>query len=197
MRDINELNAGCAAMLRELRERHGLSKAAMAEELFINPHTWASWESGRSSPTLPEFISAFNAMHEDVLPVALKYLYPEQFAELSPADDFSNIKEALLQYISSVASERIIRELSFILFGGHGSNVEPQLQMFTAINHLPLTYRIIVCENVLSMYGLAEFKDELRATDKIMPNIEYMQDAIEKAKMACRAASHSYTTAIK
>jgi len=192
VRSKEDLMQGCAKMLKNLRQKKGLSKRSIADELYIDAKTWSKYEAGESAPTVPEFVRFFDRLGEDVLKDVLEYAYPSIY-DRSGSEE--SIRKATAHYMMT-ATEDDVRDLDFLIRGGHGSNIHPQLQEFVMIDHLPLEYRVVVAEMVYSLYRLARAKGELIALDGIMPKIEDFEEAIAKAKKSVRNGEKAYTTII-
>ena len=56
MRTSEETKNICADILKDMRQRLGISKAKMAERVDLDARTYTRYEAGESAPTLPEFI---------------------------------------------------------------------------------------------------------------------------------------------
>lgn len=197
MRSYNELQSGCAFLLKSLRQKQKLSKFKMARLLMIDDHTWARYESGDSAPTVPVFFWMFDQLHEDVLRKALDYLYPEIYEGLDDSSDPAAIRAALVHFFANEAPDRFVREAAFLSFGGHGSNFGPQMEMFTMLDHLPMRYRVGVADLIKSFYEIAEARGELVSTECVMPDLDLFNEGLEKGRAASFAGHNSYTTSIK
>jgi len=194
MLEQREIEAGLADMLRSLRQKKGYSKERIANELYIDARTWARYERGETSPTAAELIRFYSLLNEDLLRPVLNLIYPNVYGEIT---DTAAIRQAAAHYLNNVASDRILKQLEFIAIGGHGSNIAPQMQLFTAICHLPIAYRIAVAELALTLYEVADSRNELVCNGKIMPDIDLLKDGITAAKAAAAEFSDSYTTVSK
>lgn len=197
MRNRDELRAGCAEMLKDLRLEMGLSKSKMAEKMFMDHHTWTKYETGQSAPSAPDFIWIFSMCHKDALRAVLDYLYPEVFESLSQNSTVSELRNAASHYFERTASERELRIWEYLCFGDHGSNLQAQLNMLCMIDHLPMTYRVAVAQMIDTMYELAENRGELLHTDQVMPNIEQFRSALEKGRESAHAHIESYNASLK
>ena len=104
-----QLRKKCAEMLKELRLESGLSKAAIAEKLWMDDHTWARYESGQSAPDVPDFVWIYEQMGRDILGDILRILYPQCYEELTPGSDITALREAISHFFRTVASDRTVR----------------------------------------------------------------------------------------
>lgn len=184
MRTLLELQQGIAQLLTNLRKRKGLSKFKIATIVEVSDKTWARYESGDSSPTVPEFIQIYSALNEDAFRDVLNLLYPNTYHAINPNNSVEELRDALSHFSNHVASDRIIHELAFMIFGEHGSSFIPQLEMITMLNHLPMKYKYFIADDIMKYWEIAESHDELICKENIMPHIETFQQGLELGKDA-------------
>lgn len=197
MRNTIDLQKGCGLLLKELRESHNLSVSKMADLMKVDRRTWQKYEDGFISPSVIDFISFFDVLGKDALRPVLDFLYPDIYKGLSASSDITDLRNAAIHYLENIASDRFVRECVYIVMGSHGSNIEPQLQEFTMIDHLPLFYRYAIAEQVLIFWRLATTRNELIAPDHVMPDIDLFMEGLEKGINAIRQGKESYTTSIE
>ena len=197
MRTKDELQAGCAKMLKQLRLDAGLSKARMADLVYIDDHTWARYENGESAPNVPDFVYIFDAVGKSALKYVLDYIYPETYSSLGAESDSSELRQAAAHYFSSVASEHTVRAISYLAFGDHGSNFSAQVEMLTMIDHLPMPYRVAVSKLIDTFWDMAASNGEIINPGKAMPDVELFRTAVAKGTAAAHAGQDGYTTACK
>lgn len=188
MRNKEELRAGVSEMLRQLRKRHGLSKAAMARKINIDDHTWNSWESGKTAPSIIDFMSVFDKFGESAIHPLLSMLYPEQYGASA-----SDLRDELVRFTTDVATDHAIEIMSFLAFGDHGSNFSPQIELMCAYNHLPLMQRFIVAEQVYTSFLAAYHRGELVAAESVMPALSVWEEGLRKAQKAAYHKLQSYS----
>ncbi len=70
------------------------------------------------------------------------------------------------------------RKLLFVIYGGHGSAFNELIEMLVAHFHTPDSYRIVIAQNILTHFLLAEADNKLVATDKVMPDLSIFKRAI-------------------
>lgn len=194
--DKEKLQDFVAEMLKELRIRHGLSKAAMADILYINPKTWAKYEAGTSSPTLAEFLTIFDELGEDPLRSSLIHFYPETYSMLQSEGGNEELRRAIANYFKNVATDKDVTDWSYLVFGSHGSNLSPQLQEFITIDHLPLKYRYMIAMEVLAFWSLAQVENAIVDDGNNMPNMELFEKGVRKAKQAIDKGLPGYGMAL-
>ena len=165
----------------------------MATLAEVSDHTWDRYESGESSPTLPEFINIYNELGEDALRDILSLMYPDKYNCLVSESNINDLRKSLIHYFSHVASERAIREWAFLTFGEHGSSSLAQLEMFTMIDHLPMKYRYMIAESISKYYEMASAHNELVATDEAIPDVELFRIGLNLGKEATMEKKESYS----
>lgn len=197
MRTFNELQQGCADLLKKLRLRHNLSKFKIANMVGVSDHTWGRYESAESAPTVPEFIYIYEQVQEDAMRDVLDYLYPDIYKGLTADSSMEELRQACSHFVQNVCSDDAVRKWNFLAFGEHGSSTKAQLEMFTMIDHLPMKYRYMIAECVLKYWELAESHHELVSTDHIMPNLEIFKEGLTKGKQATFDGKNSYSSITK
>lgn len=136
MRTKKDYTGIVAEVLYEIRSSARLSKAKMADRMCIDERTYGRYESGDSSPALPEFLAMLDRVSVPALPTILRHMYPEVYG-LS-GDDVPAVRRALADYMMQQASDRDVLQMAYILLGDHGSETSAQLQMFCALDHLKM-----------------------------------------------------------
>ena len=79
MRSKEEIQAAVAEALRDLRRSTGLSKAKMADSLYIDRATWRRYESGETSPSIADFIFFYALHKKNALQSVLEFVYPSTY----------------------------------------------------------------------------------------------------------------------
>ncbi|MDO5311100.1 MAG: helix-turn-helix transcriptional regulator [Clostridia bacterium] len=193
----NEVQAEFAEQLRKLRKSHGLSKAKMADLFDIDVRRYGDYESGARSPSAPELVMMYETLGEDILRATLDCVYTDIYKGVEDKDDVHAQRAAAVHFFQHVATDRMVREFNYIAFGSHGSNFEPQLAEFVALDHLPLDYRVAIVKNIITFYRMADARGELVCTDHIAPDFDILVDAIRKGLDAVGEGRNSYSTIIK
>ena len=196
MKTVEEIRADCAEALRQLRIQNGYTKAEMCIAANVDIRTWNKYESGESAPDVAKFLYIFAALGKDAMHTVLHIVYPETYADLSPEDETQRFRETAAHYILNAASDRTVRELNFLIHGQHGSNIEPQMQEFTMLDHLPMAYRYAIAEMIYTFWRLAESRGELVRTDRIMPDIDVFLAGLTQGQEAANDHRDSYTTGV-
>lgn len=187
----------CAEILRELREHMGISKAKMADRMDLDARTYTRYEAGESAPTLPEFIRMLEAADAPALPVVLRHIYPESFGKLGPGSDSDATRQALADFILRDAPDRIVRQLAYFLFGPHGSTLEGQLQLITALDHLPMDARLASAKLVLNFWEIETARGKIINPEYVMPDTETFRQCIIRAHEAVVAGRQHYNSLTK
>ena len=81
------------------------------------------------------------------------------------------------------------------MFGGHGSNPEPQMQEFTMIDHLPMKDRVTIAQLVNTLWEMAQARGELVCCDHIMPDVDLFRAGILKGTDAAKGGKNAYIIA--
>lgn len=194
MKAKKEIQTLVAEILHDLRAAAGISKSKMAALLYVDERSYRRYEEGESSPTLAVFLDMLDNINAPVLPILMRHLYPESF---SPADSTDSARHYILDYINQIATDRQIRQMAYILGGQHGSPAEAQLQMFCALDHMPMDIRLAVAKLTLNAWEISVARKEIVNPDEILPDAELLREAIIKAQRAVEAGRGSYTTVIK
>lgn len=197
MRTSEETQNICADILRDMRQRLGISKAKMADRVDLDARTYARYEAGESAPTLPEFIRMLERVDAPALPVILTHIYPETFGELGPGSDTDAARKALADFVMRDASDREIRQLAYFIFGPHGSTMEGQLQLITALNHLPMDARLASAKLILNFWEIETDRGKIINPEYIMPDTEILRQAIIRAHEAVVAGRQNYNSITK
>ena len=188
MRTKEDLRSAFANMLRDLRERQHLSKAKISRILDIDDHTWNAWESGKTSPSLVDFITVFDTCGESIMRPFLEFLYPDQYSSSS------DLRDQLSHFSREVATDHAIEIMSFIALGEHGSEFSLQAELICAYNHLPLETRFIIAETIYTSFLISMNRGDLVATDSVMPDMPVLEDGLRKAQKAAYTRMRSYNT---
>lgn len=181
-----------ADAVRQMREDSGMTVAAMAETMGVDERTYRKYERGIASPAVIDYCCFLDKLDAPVLRPILNFLHPDVFADGD--GDLGEIREKLTYYVNNVAPDRILRQTYYNLMGQVADNVAPQLEMISAVQHLPLLYRVMVVKFVLSMYELAEDRGELVHMDEMPPDIAALKQAAEQAEAACKQMREGYKT---
>ena len=192
MRTKDEIRTACAAVLQQLRLEKGFSKERMAREMYVDPKTWARWESGESMPSVADFMFVFEESGTDSLPMLLKFMYPDKYGGLG--NETQDVRTSMANYLRDVASDRMISTLYYLLYGNHGSNIEAQVQELLMLDHLPLIYRYVAANSLKTCWDIACGQGELLNEGYIMPNMELFNKALDQAHKAAVTGKNNYVT---
>ena len=194
MRSKEEIQAAVAEALRDLRRSTGLSKAKMADSLYIDRATWRRYESGETSPSIADFIY-FYALHKrNALQSVLEFVYPSTYKKGRGDGFIDDIRNAAVHYFGLVASNQTIRAWQYLVTGDHGSNIEAQMQLFIMLDQLPLRFRYVIAAEVYEMWTLCRDSGILLNADAIKPDEEVFRRGFERGRDAAAQGKDSYTT---
>ncbi len=189
MRTKEDLRSALATMIHDFRDKQGLSKAAIAKRLNVDDHTWNSWETGRTSPSVIDFVTIFESCGESMMRQTLQFIYPDQYKTGN-----TETRARVTRFIEEVATDHAIDIMAYLLFGVHGSNVSPQLELMCAYNHLPMEQRFMFAELVYTAFLADQHRGDLLAPDNVMPDMPVWEDGLKKAQKATYRKLQSYTT---
>jgi len=197
MRTRKEIESGIAEIFRNMRKKRSLSKLKMADLLYLDDKTWARYEDGKTCPSVSEYMWICEQLGENSLRPILNLVYPDTYKHITTDSSIEELRKAAAHYFLHVASDKTVREWDFLTFGHHGSNIEPQMQEFCAIAHLPMEYRVLIARLVKSCWDIAVARNELVCPENIMPDIDILNDGIKQGHNAAIARINSYTTIMK
>lgn len=197
MKELDELNKELGSLLRDLRKRHKLSVHEISDRLYMHASTWKRYESGTSAPTLPELLRIFDELGESPMRCLLNYMYPDIYSRLTKESTTDELRDAAIHYLKYTASDHMIRELCFIMFGVSGGSATAKLDEWTAVEHFPLKDRVVLANLVNTLYEVNSARNELVYTDHVMPDMDNFKAGYLKGKEATFAGKSGYTTTIK
>ena len=172
-----------------IRCKEKKSQEYMAMELGVSKRTVQNWEKGISSPTFFQSLEWFRILHTNPLPYFLALVYPDKLKGLKGTDSDEKINEAF-DVLAKTLSIGAKRALLYLYYGEHGSSPNAILQMMLAHLHTPLQSRITQATVTAHMYEMEKELGNLICPDNIMPNMDTLNDAIFKARLA--ALHHEY-----
>lgn len=191
MPSLEQWNDYFAQSVRTLRSKSALTVAAMAEKLGVDERTYRKYERGIATPQVSYYCWILDQLDSPILRPILEFLHPDAYAG---GDDLDAIRSELMHYIGSVAPGRILRQLHHNMISQAADNIVPQMEMLSALQQLPLIYRVMAVRNILDLYSLAEARGELLTADRIPPDMEGLRAATVQAEAACRKMRGHYTT---
>lgn len=190
--EILKLERSFADSLKKLRLELDLTVTEMANANFVDKRTWQKYEDAKSFPTVIEYVQIFARFKKNAFRAVLDFIYPDVYQGVE-VKDINNLRDAIVHYFQNVASDRMIRQWCFILFGDHGSSPESQTQEFVAIEQLALRDRCILSTLVLNLYEMTAANRSLAYPDAPQPDIALLAKAIDQGKKAVCEGRNSYT----
>lgn len=195
MRTLEELKEGCAEMLVKYRKTAGLSRARLSFLTGIDERKVKRYEDGKDAPSIPEFFAALDAIGQTAFPMLLEYIHPSIYNKENNGPDEARTR--VVHYMQSFATERMVHQLDYFFTGQHGSNLEPQMQLITLINHLPLAYRVLICKQALALWELATIEGRTINPEDVQPDVELLRATLGKAEAAVAKQQQAYNSATK
>ena len=193
----DQIDIEFAKQLKQLRLSQGLSIAKMADKFYLDERTWAKYERAESAPSAPDMVRMYNECGVDILRATLECVYTDIYKDIENKTEVDAMRAAAVHFFQHIATDRMVREFNYIAFGGHGSNFEPQLNEFVALDHLPMDYRVAIVKNIITFYRMADARGELVCADVAPPDFTILVDAIRKGLDAVGQGRNSYTTIVE
>lgn len=175
---------------KQVRIEQKQSQEFMALELGVSKKTIQNWEKGVSSPTFLQSLRWFRALRINPLPYYMSIASPYK-CEVSPKSSDDEIDIALNEVIKNL-SPQSKRALLFLFMGKHGSSAYSVLQLTLAHLHLPIKERYIDACSVVWKYKIAKSLGETICNDDILPDIDTLDDAIDKAQESVLKREYGY-----
>lgn len=179
-------------MLVTARLKADKSQKYMAQAMGKSLSTIKNWETGVAVPNLANMLEWYSVLNQNPLAGFLTVAYPDKYKELSSSSESTEIRKALLHYLSEIATDEEIRKLSFCIFGNTGSSWHSQLDMLTAHNHCTMRSRVMNGWNIYNNYLMEEAREELINTEHIMPDMENFSDAINRGQQSAFMKINNY-----
>lgn len=173
----------------KIRCKEKKSQEYMAMELGVSKRTVQNWEKGISSPTFFQSLEWFRILNTNPFPYYLALTYPDKLKGLKGSDSDDKINEAFDALVEALPINAK-RALLYLFYGEHGSSPNAVIQMMLAHMHTPLQSRITQAMVTAHMYEMEKELGNLICKDNILPNMDTLNDAILKARIA--ALNHEY-----
>ena len=178
-------------ILVKSRQKAGVSQERLADELNVSRRTIQNWETGKSCPTVFQFMEWFRALKENPVSYYLELLFPREFSDICPDDSDERISQALEMIFSSL-SDFEKRQFLYLFHSEHGSSPYAVLQMIIAHLHCDLKSRVAVARVILENFEMCEMRDELVGKEHVMPDMNGLVEAIERGKIAASKGDDGY-----
>lgn len=178
-------------LLMKSRQKSGVSQERLADELNVSRRTIQNWETGKSCPTIFQLMEWFRVLKENPVPYYMELLFPREFANLSPEDSDERISKAAETLFSSL-SDYEKRQFLYLLHAEHGSSPYAVLQMVTADLHCDLKSRVGAARIILENFEMCEKRNELVGKEHVMPDLNALEEAIERGKIAASKGDEGY-----
>lgn len=178
-------------LLSRARYLNEYTQKEVADRMGISSKTIQNWESGYSSPTIPEVIQYFKAIGANPVPYLEAYMHPELIENMKESITDDVARKMLRNAIDDMSIHEV-RELLYILRGNHGSSPYAVLQEITAYLHTTLNSRYLVAEIIRVNYERELRRNELIANGHVMPDFDTFLSAIEQARKATQSDLDGY-----
>ncbi len=179
-----------AEALRIARYESGKSQETMAFELGVARRTVQNWESGKSEPTVGQAIRWFQILGKSPIPFLLQTVIPA-FDHITSDVEEEKLREAMLLLVNEIPIEGI-RQLLYLFYGDHGSSPRAIMQLVTAHLQTPMKDRVTQARVITHNYELAFRKGTIARPDHILPDLQYLKNAIDAGEDAVLKDAKEY-----
>ena len=179
-----------ADMHYRAREKAGRSQEYMALELGVSKKTVQNWERGISFPDLFQSREWFRVLNINPLPYYLEFITPYKFPSTLEAESVvDETFRALCDEIPTEAKNAILH----VFYGHHGSPPYAVLQLLLAYLHTPLKTRVASAVLISQLYETEKELDNIICKDDILPDLDVLNDAVRRARVAVLHNEYGYT----
>lgn len=185
-----EIDERVARFLAEIRELAGLKQTEMAKKLGVSRRTVQAWETGESFPKFSKLIQWIHITNQSPIRILQEIAAPV-FDNIKGSDEDNRVEDALTNRVRSLRI-REKRGLLFLLYGNHGSSVYAFLQLCVAYLHCPMGDRQNIAMQVINNYKNAKAMGRIVAPDNIEPDMQALEQALEKGREAYVKGQDSY-----
>lgn len=172
-----------SSLLATSRAETEVSQETMALELGVSRGTIANWEKGLSKPDIIQFLQWFEVLGKNPTSSIFEFANPVKFENLFQEESDADVDDALNEMISSLSLQQK-KGILYLLYGTYQGDPFAMLQLFIAHAHLPMEYRFSVANQICEIYKLCERANMLKDTERVMPNIPALEEAIQKGREA-------------
>lgn len=189
-----ELNIDTLAFcMASSRDKCGKSQKHMAKAMNRSVGTIQNWENGYSCPNVIEVMDWFRELGLNPMRAIMECLHPEIYHGISANDDTDRIRQGLSAWVNNIATDDEIRKISYCVYGNTGSSWHSQINEMCALNHLPISDRIVIAEIIQSLYQIKDSQNALVGTEHISPDMDNFHKAIETCKKAVLDGKSEYS----
>ena len=181
-----------AKMHYDARVKAGKSMEYMAFELGVSKKTIQNWEKGLSSPSFFQSLEWFRVLNTNPFPYYMSIIYPDKLEGLKASDSDEKIEEGFNALIQNI-SINDKRALLYLYYGEHGSSPHSILQLVLAHLHTPIKSRLANAFLVTHLYDLDKQLGNIICPDNILPDMDDLNNSINKAREAANNNENSYT----
>lgn len=182
-----------AFVLAKSRTDANQTQKYMAMSLGKSVSTIQNWEAGIGAPNMLDLTEWFHVLGLNPMYYILNILHPDTYRELSVNCSTDQLRQMLIDYFATSASDSEIRKLCYNIFGNTGSSWSAQLDMLTAHNHTTLKSRVMNSWSIYNTYLLEKARGELLCTDRILPDEESLKRAILSGQDSANNKKNGYT----
>lgn len=170
-----------AAMHANTRINANKSQEYMAMELGVSKKTVQNWEKGISSPSFFQSMEWFRILKVNPIPYYMSCTAQHKVVRGYRYDPDDKIEE-MFDDLTKQFSINTKRALIFLFLGEHGSSPVAVINMVLAHLHAPMKSRAVQAKLIIDNYVLDKETGSLVCPDNILPDVELLDDSIERAK---------------
>lgn len=189
----DEIERYISEIIKEAKVKSGMSISRIAEGVGRDDKTVSNWVKGKVTPNVSNLIRLFQVMEQPLLSKILPIVYPH-LDRTRGKNTVDQKRKTLADYISQVAFDSEVEKLYFLTFGPHGSSWYPQLEEWVALDHLPMKEKVNIAKTIENAFDMAAARDELVATEEVMPEMDVFKHAIEQGILAAMDGRNAYNT---
>lgn len=176
-------------IMKEAREKHGMTQVDMAKAMHISRVTVNKWENGISMPVIDDFFKWFEVLQEPIGKVIGKYLHPDNYKNTDV--DIDDIKLSLHDMIDNQLTDLELQEVKFMLSGTYGSRYA-FVQLCMANIQSMLGDRQKVANFIMHNYKDAVALGKISFPDEVQPDINALAKAFEAGMNAYHNGKDTY-----
>ena len=188
---LSNIRNAMAESLLWLRTSLNMTQREIADAVGVSYNTWCSYELGKASPRIDDYMAFFIRFGLDPVPVIRRSLFPDQYQSYVPIEQK---REEIVTFFRDEAPDSSIEQMHYIISGETGSSIYARVHQQSMYDHLPMKQKLGISKLIVHEYMLSESLGDLINTEYPMPDVHAVVDAIQLGHNAVMAGRNSYTT---
>ena len=177
-----------AVGLAQVRTEAGLSQSEVALSMGISRTTVQNWETGYSSPSIPQLYKWLSICKTPIAKWDAMMLVPDI---LSRAEDGQRDRAKMHTLVDNLPAQ-YVRQLLYLFSGAHGSNPIAALQEVIALLHTSLPNRVSTCVKILTDYEIDQAQQKDPCPGNTQPDVDILARALDRGKQSAKAGHKAY-----